>query len=39
MKQFLTIVAVIAATAAIVVAVLNYLPSLTTTIREDFICE
>ncbi len=38
MKQFLAIVGIIAAAAAIAVAVLHFLPS-SGVIREDFTCE
>ena len=37
MKQFLTVIGIIAAVAAVTVVVLKHLP--TPTIREDFICE
>lgn len=38
MKQFLTIVGIVAAAAAIAVAVMRFLPT-TASIREDFTCE
>lgn len=38
MKQFLTIVGIVTAVAAIAVAVLHFLPA-PASIREDFICE